>query len=342
MKIPVFLNVGENGAPWRIGVLGNDEVTLAVGISLNEFNAETDRYWQAFLMAAPLALLALAAGSWVLAQRALRPVTSITRTAEQITAKGLDQRITHTRADAEFAQLIDVINDMLQRLEQSFAQAARFSADAAHELQTPLTILQGELDQAVQNAPASSEEQQRYSGLLEEVQRLKAIVQKLLLLARTDAGRLPLQLSPVDLSVALSDTADDVEAMAPHLVVTRIIPPGIHVQADAELLQRILQNLATNAMKYNYDSGSVDFRLESEGDQARLTVVNTGPALTAEDCAHIFDRFYRAEKSRSRKVEGAGLGLSLAREIARAHDGDIVAQPRDDGTNAFVVTLPLA
>jgi signal transduction histidine kinase len=134
---------------------------------------------------------------------------------------------------------MNVGNDMLERLEQSFAQAARFSADAAHELQTPLTILQGELDQAVQNAPPSSAEQRRYSGLLEEVQRLKAIAQKLLLLARTDAGRLPLQLEPVDLSAAVSQTAHDVEDMAPHLQVTRTLAPGIRVHADADMLQRI-------------------------------------------------------------------------------------------------------
>jgi len=131
----------------------------------------------------------------VIAQRALKPVALITRTAEGITVRALDRRVPLIEADRELPRLVEVINSMLDRLEKSFGQAVRFSADAAHELQTPLTILQGELDDAVQHAPVGSEEQQRYGGLLEEVQRLKAIVQKLLILARADAGRLDLRLA---------------------------------------------------------------------------------------------------------------------------------------------------
>ena len=168
--------------------MGTDRMTIMVGVNLAGFYEDTARYRWAFLAIVPLALLLLAGGGWLIAVRALRPVSLITNTAERITARALDQRIPQVNADRELARLVEVINGMLDRLEKSFSQAVRFSADAAHELQTPLTILQGELDYALQHAPDGSEEQQRYSGLLEEVQRLKAIVQKLLILARADAG----------------------------------------------------------------------------------------------------------------------------------------------------------
>ena len=172
---------------------------------------------QSFSGIVPIVLLLLAGGGWLISQRALKPVALITRTAEGITVRALDQRIPLVNSDRELSRLVEVINGMLDRLEKSFGQAVRFSADAAHELQTPLTILQGELDAAVQHAPVGSEEQQRASGLLEEVQRLKAIVQKLLILARADAGRLDLRLEAVNLSALIESAAEDAGAMAPHL-----------------------------------------------------------------------------------------------------------------------------
>ena len=342
MKKPVFQTMKASTGEWRVGVLGNEAVTMIIGVSLAEYHRDSGRVRNAFLIAVPLGLLVLAAGGWLLATRALRPVALITRTARGITARGLDKRIPTTTADADLARLVEVINGMLDRLEKSFQQAVRFSADAAHELQTPLTVLQGELEQAIQTAAVDSDEQQRYGDLLEEVQRLKAIVQKLLLLARADAGQLALHLESVDLTTLLEDAIEDVKAIAPELEVQQHIPAVIRVMADADLLAQAIRNMTSNAVKYNCERGRVQFELETTNGIARFTLSNTGVAIPEEDRERVFDRFYRVDKSRSRRVSGMGLGLSIVREIARAHHGDVVLNPVHDDLISFTLTLPLA
>lgn len=261
--------------------------------------------------------------------------------AERVTARGLDKRIPTLSSDAEFKRLITVFNEVLDRLERSFSQATRFSADASHELKTPLARLQMELEEALQNAPAGSPQQEVFSSLLDEVTRLKAIVQKLLLLSLADAGRLRLQKQPANLTRLLEGVIEDCRLQAPHLTVEQNLAPNVEVPADAELLEQALQNLATNAIKYNCDGGKIRFELTTEKQSALVHVANTGPAIPESDRERIFERFYRADKSRSGRVEGTGLGLSLAREIIRAHGGALgLARTGEDWTE-FAVSLPL-
>ncbi|MCC6487048.1 MAG: HAMP domain-containing protein, partial [Candidatus Hydrogenedentes bacterium] len=293
----------------------------------------------AYLIAIPRALALIAAGGWLLAQRALRPVRALTTTAERVTAKGLDQRIPVSREDEEFMRLIGVFNEMLDRLEKSFKQAVRFSADAAHELKTPLTILQGELEQALQAAEAGSSAQQLSSSLLEEVQRLKSIIRKLLLLSLADAGQLKLNLEPLNFSEMLESACEDVQILAPELTVQSEVEEGVWIEADHDLLVQLVQNLTNNAIKYNRPGGKIGIQLKRDGQTVRFTIMNTGTSIPREDREKVFDRFYRADPSRNRKVDGAGLGLSLAKEIARAHRGELTLQDTPDGVIAFRLTL---
>jgi two-component system, OmpR family, heavy metal sensor histidine kinase CusS len=339
-KTPSLATIQTASGTWRTGIMGSDRITIMVGVNMAAFYEDAHRYRRAFLGTVPIALLLLAGGGWIIARRALRPVALITRTAERITVRALDQRIPPVDADGELSRLVDVINGMLDRLEKSFGQAVRFSADAAHELQTPLTILQGELDDAVQHAPVGSEEQQRYSDLLEEVQQLKVIVQKLLILARADAGRLELRLEATDLSVMIESAAEDAGAMAPQLQVEKQIAPGVIVQADPDLMGQVVRNLTSNAVKYNHANGSIRFRLSVHDNRAQVTISNTGVPVPAKDREKIFDRFYRVDQSRSRSVSGSGLGLSLAREIARAHGGEIRLDPDSGDMVSFTLSLP--
>lgn len=327
------------GKTWRIGIMGNPEVTMVLGVDLHRYHEDMASVRNAFFVAFPAALLLIAAGGWILAQRALRPVATLTRTAEGITARGLNQRIPPSVEDAEFVRLIGVFNAMLDRLEKSFNQAVRFSADAAHELKTPLTILQGELEQALQIALAGSPEQQTLNKLLEEVQRLKSIIRKLLLLSLADSGQLKLTLEPMDLSVALESVFEDTQILAPNLSVEQDIAPGVWVQADRDLLRQVVQNLTANAVKYNRRDGKIFFRLRADGQAVRLTIANTGKSIPPSERGRIFDRFYRADPSRNRKIEGVGLGLSLAREIARAHQGDLVLDETKEGIVSFTLIL---
>jgi len=337
---PVFTTVRASEQSWRIAAVGNEQAVFQVGLSLMDVESDLRRSRNAFLVAVPVLLALLFAAGWVLAGRALRPVKAIAQTTAGITAHSLSERVPAGRAAREFQQLIGLINEMLDRLEASFHQAARFSADAAHELKTPLTVLQGQLENAIQQAVPGSEEQQRYGALAEEVQRLKSIVQKLLLLSRADARQLTLHVEPVDLSALVSSAVEDIGLVAPHLRVETEIQPGITVAADRALLRQAIGNLTSNAVKYNEDTGFVRLRLEAGPQDVRVTISNTGPAIPDEERPRIFERFYRASNSRSRKVDGAGLGLSLAREIARAHRGDLFLDAADESLTSFVLVLP--
>ena len=340
-KAPQFYTRQAGGRNWRIGVMGNPYVTLIVGTDINEFNTGMAQLRGAYFATMPVALLLVAAGAWLIASRALRPVTVLTQTVERVTARGLDQRITARGHEAEFARLITVFNQMMDRLEKGFHQATRFSADASHELKTPLTILQGELEQALHAAEPDSEAQRNYCRLLDEIARLRAIVDKLLLLSRADAGQLPLRRERVNLSRMLADIVEDVHVLGPALAVESEIEPDVHVEADPHLLQQVFQNLAANAVKYNREGGRVRLELRRQGNDAVLRIGNTGPGIPSAERERIFERFYRTAQARDSQAGGAGLGLSLGREILRAHEGDIsLAPPRDDLTE-FVVTLPL-
>lgn len=335
-----FATVSEGGTDWRVVRLVHPRAEVMLAQDLAVLDAENARYRNAFLLAAPPALLLLAlAGSWV-AARALRPIEAITATARNITARGLGERVPAMRADREIAQLIEVINGMLERLERSFHQAARFSADAAHELKTPLTILQGQLEQSLQEAPDGSPAQRELSDLLGEVQRLRSIVRKLLLLAQADAGRLRGAMETIDWSERVLELAADTRELAPRLQVSADVAPGVKVRGDEDLLVQLLQNLAGNAVKFNQgDPGTIEIGLKEERGRAVLRIANTGPTLSREEKDRIFERFYRGDPSRNRRVDGVGLGLSLAREIALAHGGELKVDTPRAGWVRFTLEL---
>jgi heavy metal sensor kinase len=324
-----------------MGVMQSDHFTMALGISLEAFDADMARARNTFLISVAGAMLLIILGSSWLAGRALRPVTALTQTAEQVTAHGLDKRIDIGHTDAEFERLIGVFNAMLARLEESFSQAVRFSADASHELKTPLAVLQGELEAALQDSVSGSHAQAHYSRLLDEVQRLKSITRKLLLLSLADTGQLKVSRTDVDLSAIAEGAADDVEILAPKLRVDHQIEPGIHVMADPDLVRQVVHNLTSNAAKYTDESGRVRVKLRRNGTHVRFSVVNSGLGIPESERARIFDRFYRADKARGRDVEGSGLGLSLAREIARAHGGDLALDDTKPIITKFTLTLPI-
>ncbi|VGO23389.1 sensor histidine kinase [Pontiella sulfatireligans] len=327
---------------WRIMTVGNAEITAQLGISLDSLNAEIARFRNALLLAVPVALLLMIGGGWLLAQLALRPVNTIARTAKKVTALHLDERIPATKADHEFRQLIDIINEMLNRLEASFQQAVRFSADAAHELKTPLTILQGELENALQAAADGSADQRTYKESLDEVQRLKSIIRKLLLLAQADAGRLPLNFQPLEFSKMIENLVEDIGILNPDLETVADIQPGVTIEADAGLIGQIIQNLASNAVKFSQGEPPVTLSLKQKDAGVEFMISNRGQTIPAEDRCKIFDRFYRTDKARSRKTDGTGLGLSLAREIALAHRGTLELMESNEDITTFRLILPEA
>jgi heavy metal sensor kinase len=342
MSLPNSTTRRLEGGNWRLCVQQSEEVTFVLGVSLARLEAEMGRVSNAFVAALPVALLLIGVGGWLASGRALRSVEALAHVTEQVTASSLDQRLAPESVETEFRRLIVVFNGMLDRLERSFTQAVRFSADAAHEFRTPLTILQGQIEQAIQRAPAGSEQQEVYSDLLDEVQRLKSIAQKLLLLSRADAGQLRPALERISLSELVEESAEDVQVMAPELTVTASVSPGIYVMADRDLLRQALANLGSNATKYNRGGGTIGVRLTASGEWAELLVTNTGPGIPPEDHERLFERFYRADPARGRRTDGVGLGLSIAQEATRAHGGDLVLVASGDDATAFRLVLPLA
>lgn len=339
-KAPQFVTRRAVGKNWRIGVMGNPYVTLILGTDINEFNVGMAQLRRAYFATLPAALLLVAAGAWFIASRALRPVTSLTQTAERITARGLDQRIPAFAHDQEFNRLVTVFNEMMDRLEKSFQQAVRFSADASHELKTPLALLQVELEQALENAPSGSPQQVVYSSLLDDIHRLKATVDKLLLLSLADGGRLRLDLQPLNLSEQVANVLEDAEILAGGLILEQEIAEDVQVVADLDLLRQVLQNLLSNAIKYNRPGGRIRFELALEANRVVLRMGNTGPGIPDADRARVFERFFRVDRSRSHRVDGVGLGLNLSREIIRAHGGEIRLLPSEVDWTCFEIEWP--
>lgn len=340
---PVFLTARAADGTWRIAIMGSPYTTLAFAASIDEFNADLGRLRLAFLAAVPVALALVGSAAWFFAGRALRPVEALTQAAERITVRGLDQRLPGEGNDREFQRLVTVFNEMLDRLEKSFHQSIRFSADASHELKTPIARLQAELEHAIAVAPAGSAEQQTCTSLLDDVLRLKAIVQKLLLLSLADSGRLDLHREPIDLSQLVRNVVEDCLQLAPALRVEHAIAADVHVCGDAVLLEQALQNLTYNAIKYNRDGGRITCGLSVESGYAKMSVGNTGDGIAEADQARIFDRFFRGDKARARvTTPGSGLGLSLSREILRGHEGNLELKSSGGDWTEFVASIPVA
>lgn len=337
LKAALFSTQKAGLTSWRVGVMGNPYVTLIVAANMDDLGARLARLRSLYFVTVAAVLILVAGGAWLVARRALKPVTALTQAAGRVTVRGLHQRLAPMTGDAEFNRLISVFNEMLDRLETSFTQAIRFSADASHELKTPLARLQAELEQALANSPMA--QQEVFISLLDEVGRLKAIVQKLLLLSLADAGRLELHREPVNLTRMLASVVEDCRLQAPDLAVEEKIAPGVEVPADAQLLEQALQNLASNAIKYNCDGGRIRFELSAEAGRVAIRVANTGPGIPEAERERIFERFYRSDKSRGGRIDGTGLGLSLAREIVRAHGGEMILCSREDGWTEFELTF---
>ena len=294
----------------------------------------------AFAIAAPiLVLIAIFGGRW-LAHRALAPVEEVAAAAQRISAGLPGERLPLPPGGDELPRLTEVLNGMIDRLHSSLAQARRFSADASHELRTPLTMMGMALEDALLHPKSPAQQQDLLLGLLDDCTRMGDITQKLLLLSRADAGRLELDLRPCDLTALLHEILDEttIAGEGQGIQVQITSPEPLPIAADAGLVAQVFRNLASNAVKHNHTGGSVRVEALEAPEGIRVRFANTGPGLTAEQAAHVFDRFYRVEAGRS--SPGLGLGLSLAREIARAHGGDIVLTASDPEWTTFELTLP--
>jgi heavy metal sensor kinase len=315
---------------------------------LHEAEAMMGSIRRMFGVAIPLLIVMAAVSGWFLAQRSLAPVGSMATHAAEITASNLHERLPVSGGE-ELVRLAKVINDLLDRLERSFEQQRRFMADASHELRTPTAIVRTEADVTLSREHRGENEYRESVRIMGEASRRMArIVEDLFLLARADAGQVVYRAAPLYLEEVVDDAARSVRHIAERRGVTIAVSDlgESPVSGDADLLARLLLNLLDNAIKHSPPGGTIRVTLAQHGASFRVSVVDEGPGIPAESRARVFERFFRADESRSRDengyTSGAGLGLAIARRIAELHGGHLDLVESRQGRTEFRFEMPAA
>lgn len=318
------------GAGWRIARHTERDSAGMVAANLRASNTEVRKSLLNTLgILVPTALGLAALAAWLLSAMMLRPMNRLRDAMKMVAPTALDQRLKTNGEDREFVALIDTYNTMLERLEASFLQASRFSADAAHELKTPLTILRGRLEQALRRANDSEDARwhEEFSVMMDEVGRLSAITRKLLLLSQADAGKLELSRSAVDLSSMLHEMVADLPVMANGRSIKSNISANLVIHGDAMLLRQLFNNLLGNAVRHGIPDGFIHLSAQQVGKMVEVEVANASQSIAPDVRSRFFERFYRGSTDRNRRSKGSGLGLSIAMEIAKVHGGTLELQP---------------
>jgi heavy metal sensor kinase len=309
---------------------------------------QVERVLYGLLLALALGLpltvaLAIGGGYWLM-RRALKPVDEITQSAEQISSRNLGQRLPVAKTGDELERLSRALNRMIARLDESFQYIRRFTADASHELRTPLTVLRGELEALAQPARLDAETSATIGSLLEETERLTRIVESLLAISRLDAGEAQMERVRFDLAELAATTTEQMRLLAEdkQIALTCQTNGSVIVEGDRARLKQVVVNLLDNALKYTYVDGKVCVEVSTVDGRARLNVEDTGIGIPAEALPHVFERFYRVDKARSRQMGGAGLGLAIVKSIVTAHGGQITVESNEGRGSSFRVELPLA
>ena len=291
----------------------------------------------------PLALIIASGGGVFLASRALSPIDGLTRTARRISAEDLSQRLNMRLPDDEVGRLARTFDEMIARLDEAFRRQRQFTADASHELRTPLTAIKGQTEVALQKDREPEEYRSVLRNVNLEVDRMIRLVSSLLTLARADARQVPLAKESISLGGIIDDAADQVRPAADSKGVLVRVGNGTETRltADQDLLLQLMLNLLDNAVKHTPSGRSIDVSWSTDNGSAKVEVSDEGPGIPSEHLPHIFDRFYRVDKARSRDGGGVGLGLSICRWIAQAHGGSIEAGNAPGRGAKFTVHLPI-
>jgi heavy metal sensor kinase len=297
-----------------------------------------------FAVMVPVVLFLSFSGGWLLAGMALRPIRQISQLTNRITAQRLHERIPPREVDDELGQLIKTINGMIARLQSAFEQMRDFSMSMAHELKTPLTIMKGEAELALAKPPSIEETQRLITTYLEEVVRMSRIVEDLLTLARAEAGQITIGKEPVNLNELIQELYEDavILSSSKQLIVELVKNEPVVVQGDRVRLRQLFRALITNAVQYTDPGGKVSITSEFKEGNVSIDVEDTGIGIPPESLDKVFQRFFRVEEARSRVRGGSGLGLSVAKWIAEAHNGTISVVSTPGKGSRFTVRLPIS
>jgi len=338
-----------DGQPFRalretIDVTGNHyDVELAV--STEDFDQSLAHFLLLLYLTVPMFLVVAGFGGYWMSRRALGPVDEITRAAQKIGAQDLSRRLAVPETGDELERLASTLNEMLARLETAFQRVSQFTADASHELRTPMSVIRTSADIASRKPRAEAEYRETLSQILRQSEKVSQLIEHLLLLARADAGSSVLPMLRIDALEILRNICVQAKLLsdAKQLAFSQEIPAGeCCVQGDATSLERLFRILLDNAVKYTPAGGKISIRARSEGSFVIIEVRDTGVGIAASDLPRVFDRFYRADRARSPESGGTGLGLAIAQWIVNVHHGQIHVESEPSKGSLFQVRLPLS
>ena len=298
--------------------------------------------WRLIGLGSGVWLVALLVGGW-LTGRALRPIQKVSASALRIADGHLSERINVEETESELGQMASVLNTSFERLEQSFEKQAQFTADAAHELRTPITVMLSQAQLTLARERDAAEYRDALAACERAAKRMQALTESLLQLSRLDAKAEPMHLGQADLAIVAKDTVDLLRPLAEaHQIELSVELRPAPCRGDAEMLGQVLTNLLSNALHHSADGTTIHIRAGTDGENAVASIRDEGPGIAAEHLPRLFDRFYRADESRNRNTGGAGLGLAICKAIMDAHHGSIEARSEVGKGSEFVIKLPNA
>ncbi len=321
--------------------IGDEKFNLFVFRSLDNRIGLEDRLRYSLFIVVPFAIFLAGIGGYFVARRSFQPIKQMSDRAGLITSQNLHERLPVANQNDELGNLANAFNDLLDRLDKSFEQQRRFMTDASHELRTPLAIVRGESEVALsKDDRTAADYQESLSIVHDESKRLTQIVEDLFMLSRADSGKFNTSFSDVYLDELTGECVHSIRTLAAKRSISiNFEAEEMHIQGDESLLRRLILNLLDNALKYNYENGRIAVSIKN----AQISITNTGPEILAGEQDEIFERFYRADKGRSRSqgssTSGAGLGLSISKWIAELHGAELQLAKSTDGENTFTLTF---
>jgi len=318
--------------------------TVEMGMPADDAVETLHLFRSYLLMFAPLLLLVAAGGGFWLSRRALSPVDTLVQSAREIGGTSLNRRLQKLETGDELQRLSDTLNEMLDRIEAAFLRITQFTADASHELRTPVSLIRTEAELALRRSRGEAEYKESLRHILLEAERTTVLIEQMLALARTDSGREILQLQPTDLRQTLGGVVNNWQqvAVVRNLEFSSSLDSSdCLVMGDETLLRRLVDILLDNAFKYTPAPGWIHLTLQLKSESAVIIVQDSGVGISAEEHSKIFERFYRVDKARSRAQGGVGLGLAIAKWIVTRHRGSITVESQSEKGTTFRVELPM-
>jgi heavy metal sensor kinase len=324
----------------RFAVDGRQYVLLAAE-SLHSVKADLGVVRHVLFLALPLIVLIAGAGGFLLATKNLAPLRWMAEQARNITDKNLHHRLDIGPANDELMMLADSFNELLSRLDRSFETMRRFVADASHELRTPIAVIRGEADVALDHDRGPAEYKESLAVIQDEARRLTRLIDDLLNLARADAGHVSLRIEEFYVNDLLAECCRSIQtkANAKKIDLECHCPEDVAYRGDQELIRRLVLNLLENAIRYTPEGGRVEVKVEDSASELHIQVADTGIGIPPETATHVFERFYRGDQARSRQNGGFGLGLSIVKWIAESHNGSVELSTKPGLGSTFTVLL---